>query len=381
MVFEQFDRKYWDIKTYGESNYSFLDRSAWPLASFARDFINDWALNMGGDKDLVSKLKSKHDKKHDAAVLELLYFAICKSKGLNISKNAVMAGTKMPDFAIDFPDGQKVFVECSLSENAMETHDERRKKESVLQYVEEMKDFPFFINVHFVTTSFQSLLKRPLGNFLRELAGRYNHTQPGQIIPAVHQYHAQGWELNFTLIKKNGNISRSRGMETASAKIVDNFKPLYKALTDKRPAKYDIAGNPYLICIGVDDLTANDFEFYQSLFGPFNPGVVNPLLKGKGFFLYEGKPLNTNVSGVLFCKYMKVFGLNLTKIKLWHNPFARYPALVNWPFDEIFFEPKDEVFIRREKQAEINILQVLGIEENAYAEMFDWKKRGMHRTS
>src|SRR5690348_16138162 len=46
-IFDEFSRIEWDIKRYPESNYDFLNKSAWPLADLARTTINRLVRSIG----------------------------------------------------------------------------------------------------------------------------------------------------------------------------------------------------------------------------------------------------------------------------------------------------------------------------------------------
>jgi hypothetical protein len=375
IVFESGARTDWEIKRYGESNYQFLDKSAWPLAEFAREFINHWAGMFPTDKEWVSMIKSKDDKQHDAAILELLMFAICRKAGLAIQKNVVTPGVKLPDFTLNPSTPMEIFMECSLAASALETSIDNRKKESVMDIIEDLTDYPFFINVDFDAISDQSISQKEFRAFLNKIRTE-NEQLPSERLSGVYIYQAQGWSLRITLIRKNGPVSRSRGYQLQPTRIINNFKPLFTALNDKRPSRYNFDDRPYIVCIGVDDLTVHEYELSEALFAPNNPEMINLNLGGKGFFINNGKSINTSVSAVIFCEHLKIFGLASTQISLWHNPFAINPLPTGlFPFKEYSYQLADNALKRIHFQDCANIVTLLDIDEQRYSEGFRLENR------
>lgn len=151
-------------------------------------------------------------------------------------------------------------------------------------------------------------------------------------------------------------------------KIIDNFSPLFSALNSKRPGKYHIESSPYVICVGVDDMTADEYEFSEALFGRGMARDVDMSWPMHGFFLQECKPVNTSVSAVLFCKTLKEFHLEDTRFSLWHNPFAKTPVDSSlFPVTQYFYEMERSRLVRNEIITETDLLKVLGIKSADYA--------------
>jgi hypothetical protein len=246
----------------------------------------------------------------------------------------------------------------------MESEEERRKKESVMQYVEEIQDYPFYVGIDFQAASEQSISKKQLLVFLDQFRPPYSF--PG--VMQQFDYSAQGWDLVITLIKKEeGASERTRGFTYQPGRRIDNFKPLYNALNDKKAGGYELGKKPYIICIGVDDLTANEQEFFSVLFGPQDIRQLSLDWKVNGFFLLNGEPINTSVSAVLFCKSLKIFGLSSTDLSLWHNPFAAYPvASLGLPVREIRYIQNSNEIMRSVSGGGRSAFELLGKDDELY---------------
>jgi len=152
MIFETGERTDWDIKHYLDSNYSFLNKSAWPMCDFARDFINQWAALFPADTEFIARVKSKDDNQHNAALFELLFYAVAVKHCLVISRNPA-GSKKTPDFSITLNEKTTVLAECTLAASAMETIQDRRKIASVVQMIEDFRDCPYHISIEFLPVS------------------------------------------------------------------------------------------------------------------------------------------------------------------------------------------------------------------------------------
>jgi hypothetical protein len=366
------DRTSWSSLNYNESTYEFFDRSSWPICGLIRDWVDLHCPSFVDDKEFLSRFKSKSFKQHSSAAMELLLFEILK--GMNFEVEKVPRGARnTPDFAITRSDGQKIFAECVLAASAMESENERRKKEGLLQWLEQIPDFPFFVGVDFRCISDESISKRELYIFLKRVEPTLSKSTGIVTMP----YNAQGWDLQLTLFRKtNLDVKRTRGPEQSPVKTIDNFTPLMAALNEKKPAKYGIENDAYIICVGVDDLTANEEEFFSVLYGAQDQRRINLNWSSEGFFMRNGQPANTSVSAVLFCKNIKLTGLASCKMFLWHHPFARKPiASDNWKCTNIRYCATDGYLFPDVKDDEASVLKMIGFNEDQYIKFLDFDYR------
>jgi hypothetical protein len=362
-VFSFEERTDWTILRYRESQFEFLDRCAWPVVGLVRDWIREWIVPFEGDKEFISKFSSKSDKQHAAAVFEMLVFAIFRNCGQNIQR-VERTGEKTTDFLILGTGASKTYLECSLAANAMEPEEERRKMESIIQYVEEIPDYPFYVGFEFNKLSNHSISKKQLLTFLEKFRFPYSFEGP------LHKvsYSAQGWDLAITLIRKgDGAFGRTRGFNFQAPKMIDNFKALYGALNGKKAGRYKLGTNPYVICLAVDDMTANEYEFFSVLFGPQDMERATFDWKMNGFFMVNGEPVNKSVSAVLFCKWLEPFRLLHAELSLWHNPFATYPVTeIGLPVKDIRYIQGKDGLLRSVRENSQRIIDVLGKDDELY---------------
>lgn len=375
MVFRKKERTNWKHKAYTQSQHEFLDQSAWPLCAIIRNFINEWTGKLSADRAFISRLTSKNDKQHLAAIFELLIFGLFKGAGLHIVPNPVMPSTKTPDFIL-WERPKDVLLECTLTSNALESVDENRQKGGVLQIIEDLQAFPFYVNIAFSKLSPHSISKRDFLKFLHTARAENGHLTPSQQ-SADYCYCGQGWGLVITLTKKPHDAhTRALGYCSCGAKTVDNNRVLMTALNGKKASRYKIDGRPYIICVSVDDITAGEEEFSNVLFGPNYGPTVRISEKSNGFFLWEGQPQNTSVSAVLFCERFTVFGLLGCAISLWHNPYATNKLFVGqFPFKEIIYREDGSILHRSVTEKKPNIIELLNIDEEKYKDALQFENR------
>ena len=375
MIFNTGERTNWKSKLYKQTAYQFINESAWPICAIARNFFNHWCQLLPADKSFIRRLQSKDDKQHTAAFFELLIFALFRGAAFPITINSVSPDKKTTDFTFHC-EQQEVLLECTLAGNALEAVEEKRKKESVLQYLEEVPSFPYYIQVNFKKLSSSSISKKDLLTFLKVVAGANADLDAGQM-SADYCYCGQGWGLVINLIRKPAKAhERTLGPIFHSAKMVDNSRVLMTALNDKKPSKYKIDGKPYVICIGMDDITAGEEEFSNVLFGPNYADHLTISEQSNGFFLYKGEPVNTSVSAILFCDRVSVFGLKATTISVWHNPYAAAKLIPGqFPVREIVYHQDRKILRREIKESTNSLLSLLHIDEEKYVDALRFENR------
>src|SRR5689334_17268440 len=170
MVFSIKERTDWRISQYSESNYQFWDRSSWPLISLLRDCINQWATDMPADNELMGRLRARTDPRpFVSAMFELVFYTCCKKAGLPIER--IPAGTvKTTDFRITRASSPDLLLECALAASAMDSREEQRRTDYVLQLIEDMVDFPYIIFVRIEQMGTAMIRKRALRKSLQDFA-------------------------------------------------------------------------------------------------------------------------------------------------------------------------------------------------------------------
>ena len=366
MIFQEYQRTDWQHKRHEQSGYKFMDTSAWPIAGIGRSIVNKWAELLPADNEFISKIKSTNDRQHDAALFELLFFAFATSHGLPIKR--IPAGEKKsPDFSVNITN-QPSFFECTLVSNALYQESVVKKVSAVNQMIDDLNGFGFFVSVNYDEVGLDALPKKPFTQFLLDLSAQIDtNLAPGHSLYDL-MFEYDEWKMNISFTRKNENIERNLGGYTQPYHSVNNFKPLYASLHRKRASNYSLNDSPYVICLGIDDMSAHHDEFTQALFGLSEDSP--------GFFVHRGEPLNTGVSAVFFCEYLKIFGLPSTKITCYHHPYAVHPLQPGLlPVEEHHFTVKGIYLKRIISGEEIPAIDVLKIDKELYFKAMELKNR------
>jgi hypothetical protein len=336
-----------------------------------RDHINQWAAAMPVDKELLGRLRYKKDsRKFYSAMFELVFFTCCKQAGLPIER-IHSAPVKTTDYKIIKEDSAPIFLECRLVANAMEDFEEHRRRTEVNDMIENMTDFAYGIAVRYELIGKATISAKALRKSLQEFVGSESFKE-GEIIPFTYE----DWELGFRLWPKKNVSERTFTGESGFAKTIDNNKPILAALNDKKPSAYDIDQSPYVICLAIDDITADLEEFAIALIGGSHEHRVNLTYNSKAFFYYGTKPINTSASAVIFCKNIHPTSFTGTRISVWHNPFAKNPISHGlFPFEQFYYRQEDNYLYPHKITGSFNMMEVLGIDQERYLEYLQLKHR------
>jgi hypothetical protein len=157
-----------DAKRVQESSFSFLERSSWNRCKMVRKLVNLWVGRMVPDSEFLSKLRSKNDKQHAAAMFELIVFTLLRKTGYQVQIHPPVPKATAPDFLGTSKD-ITVYLECTLCRNSFESSENERRKESVEDIVRQIQYYRYFINLGFKSVSAISLTPRKLRNFIDQV--------------------------------------------------------------------------------------------------------------------------------------------------------------------------------------------------------------------
>jgi hypothetical protein len=367
-LFSPHERTNCDSKIGSESSYEYWDRSARPLAEFMRLHAENWSQNFLLDSEFISKFKSKRDDHHDAAIFELLTNQTLLTADLEVVKLA-RSSSKMPDFQVmDKKTGQQVYIECTLSADSFDSRADKVRKDEILEVIEGLHYFPYFVNVEFGNISYKSISKVKLKSKIEEIKSVCDGYSSEDLQHIQFDFENNEWELRLSMTRKKQSFKRSLGFHTNPVRVIDGVSKLLNALSSKKASRYDIGNSPYIIMINTDDGFAKEIDFSTALFGistDFSRKL--PIDSSRSFFVVDGKPVNKSVSAVIFCKDFHVFSLSISDLKIWHNPFAVNPLPTNFlPFDEFLFSTQEDHLHRTDVKKGTNAFQLLGVSQENY---------------
>jgi hypothetical protein len=368
MLFDDSKRTDDTIINPNESTFQFIDRSSWRRCTLVRELLNKWCLPLEHDTEFISQLTSNDNKKHHAAVFELIIQILLNNVGFHAEKHPPGPRKTSPDFKISTKEDFSAYLECTLSGNSFENLEIENRKEAVENIIRSIEYFPYFVNVDFKTISDRSISKKALLNFINTLAPISDSYSDEYLFSIKHPFENNGWKLEIGLMRKSDpTIKISLGMLNAGVKAIDHVRPSLNALNDKKPAKYGISSIPYIIALGNNDMFLKEEEFNELLFGYNAPERINPTYGKGGFYFDRHKPHNTSVSAALFCKNVNLLTLENARFSLWHNPFAKHPVTLNlFPCDEYYYIKDGHILTKKELKKEFDLFSLLDIDKTEY---------------
>lgn len=343
MLFEDKKRTSSNPMNHVESDYEFLDRSAWPEAKKIRDYLNYWFARYAEEekKELSARIRSGNKAAFDSAVFELMLFSFYNCLGCSVEVHPVMSNGKRPDFLIATPEGKKFYVEAVLaSEQSAEQTGEDKRKAVVFEAIEGIESPNFFLDVRATgspkTSPSLKSLKKEIQAWLASLDPDqvYREITDGgyQASPKL-DFKLDDWQITFRAhpIKpdRRGMGQRTIGAMSGGVGWVTIGENIKKAVRTKGN-KYGEPDLPLLIAVNVDGLHLNYRQGREALFGDENV-LVNknaPELgatknrEKNGVWCGQSGPVYTRISGVWLFKNLSPWNMNTHNL-LYFNPYAK----------------------------------------------------------
>lgn len=330
-LFDDFERTLKGRANHDHSSYEFINKSAWPAANYVRGLLEMWCVEFPLDTDFVNRFKSDNYQKHVAAFFELVMYSWLRAQDYEVKLHELAAidSQRRPDFCISKLDKKVLYAECTLS--ALPDYDPgiERLRNQITDILESIPCPKYWLSVSFEKCSTNSLSKKKIINFVSKLIEEgLERYDPANFERMRWTFRECGWEMEFSLFPKSINTTRTLGAtHHGPAGIIYSEKPLRASLDRKKGSSYGNLTHPYVICVNSSDFYLDDLSIMQTLFGQ-KAGQSHFDIKEKdndGFFLYNGRPINTSVSAVLIVNSLVPWNLHVAKSSLWHNPFASLP--------------------------------------------------------
>jgi hypothetical protein len=348
-LFQEKPRNYDGPKTYIESDFDYLDRSARKEAERVRQFLNGVIANFPAEdaRDLISRLKSGDKRAFDSATFEILLYAIVKNLGGDIEVHPALANgsDRRPDFLVHMPTGESFYLEAVLaSEFSAEEIAAQRRTNVVLEAIEKIDSPNFFIGISAEgdpdTPPPSRALRRTLSDWLSAMDPDYvamdveehGHDQ----VPCLEWEH-EGWRVRFEAIpikpEKRGEQQRVIGMLSGGARWVNVWEPIRDAVRAKG-GRYGELNEPFIVAVNVDGHSLDRIDEMQALFGQeeyvfnrANPGGHPEMRRASNGAWFGPKgPQYTRVSGAWVFGGMNPWNMVTRKNTLYLNPWSKFPA-------------------------------------------------------
>lgn len=349
MLFENKERKYTGPKTYTESNYQFLERSARKEAENIRAFLNKWISRVSSEEanELISRITSGNEINFNSAIFEIVLFALISNLGgkLEIHPDPENGSGKRPDSLVKLPNGEECYLEAVIAtdDSAAEVSSERMKN-VVFQEIEKLNTQNFFIGIE----EKGNPKTQPSAKILRPQLTRWlNSLDPDIVAKEVEEngykeiptmlWEHDGWQIKFKAIpikpERRGKGQRIIGHRADEPKWISDWQSLRKAILTKA-GRYGDFTKPFIIAVNtaspfldrIDEMQAlfGEEEFFVDAANPGNEPQMNRAANG-AWFGSKG-PQYRRVSGVWVFNNINLWNIMAQQNTLYLNPWSNFPV-------------------------------------------------------
>lgn len=357
-VFSEYERN--DIKyaQYSEPMFSFLDRSALPIADRVRNLIEDWYFHypLDAQRELLPRLQSKDDEEFVSGFFELYLYELLIRMGYTVEIHPKKADEdKKPDFLVRGFE-EEFYLEAAITNE--ETLNEVRGRTLLniaLDKVNEIESPDFFAHIVIEGNATSPIASKSLKNQILEWFKTLDH---GQLVPVYHSggleampnkvFEFEGVSLKVVPIPKNlhkGKIERIIGSQMYGVRMANTKEAIRKAIK-RKTSRYGVLEKPYIVAVNVLPTGCDREDVMDALFGSeqytFNIDALDePPRPSRAKDGAWAKNKGTRVSGVLIVCRISPWNVANQSLTLYLNPWAKYPykaALLKLPYAE----PRDD---------------------------------------
>lgn len=277
------------------------------LTHLFRDRLEEWFTHLPQSEqaDMKSRLRSKDDYQHTAAMYELYLHEYCRERGWNVQKNPNVAG-KTPDFLVSAGNTQFYLEVAATFESAGILRAKARMNAFLDKLNSIQSQFDFIVRLK----SWPTHDIKPA-----RIANQFRH-----LIRGLPQ---KKTTIDLSAIGLNGSILLMPSPSSSTGRIIQFTSPVDVGLPGigsienaikQKSNKYKSLGLPLVIALCSTDLCpfneiSVQVKFYE---------LVSP--KGQG-----EKAVHTKVSAVLFCESERIDDDIKFKKKLFRNPWSAFP--------------------------------------------------------
>jgi hypothetical protein len=349
MLFADIQRTDSSAKRATESDIAFLDRSAWPPIARVREMMEACLANYPAveGKELVDRLRSGDARHFASASFELLIHEYMLRLGLTLTLHPKLpnGSPKRPDFLVECPDAQKLYVEavCASDDTQRDSAAEARK--AVTLQVLDNEHHPSFM---VAIDSDGDPTTQPSGRRLaNDVVAWLNGLDPDALwelsmaqgheaLPELEWKHEE-WRIRIrpipVKIEARGKQRRLIGLRSFGASWIDGWSPLRDAVTFKA-RRYGDLSLPLVVAVNVDTFNLDPIDEVQALFGQeqyvfsrTNPDVEPRLDRApNGAWRGPAGPRGKRASGAWFFNNLSPYTLARRRHTLYLNPSANDPV-------------------------------------------------------
>jgi hypothetical protein len=343
LVFERAERFDLDPARHGEPYWSYLNRSARPEFSRARDQINQWFGRLCGDlrPGVRARLQNGDDHEFASACWELYLHEMFVRLGYDITCEPTLPSGRKIDFLVSL-DGRSMYVEATIARSSAAERSAEKRLNRVYQELDQVQTNTFMLGITIENPGPGDMpnvarLRAGLEKWLAAMdpdavESDYDATGAYPTFP----WEAAGWKLRFEAYPKKPECRGERAarplgifMDDTGGRIDDETR-LRRALNRKAPSQYGELDHPYVVAISEYAWEFGDHGWHRKnvLYGreavEFGDGLpTRSVRQTDGYWRGPGqRPRNRRLAAVLFCAHLHPWQLDRAELEWWDNPFA-----------------------------------------------------------
>ncbi len=351
MIFSKILRTNKGPKSYSESDFDFLDKSAREDAKCIRGVIESWIRNypdIDDRKDLIGRFKSNDNLQHTSSAFELYLheLLLCLGYVVSIHPETKSSKSTKPDFLVQDNDNNLFYIEAAQS---IEANQEERSANARLNVVYDainrLKSYDFFLGLDYKGLPNSNLPGRRLRNELEKWLKSldYNAVQKAHEIEGYNSlpkfsFKSDGWEVVFTAIPRNPEnrdkpLDGPIGLFCPEARWLSTWETIRDSIIAKG-SYYGELGLPLVIAVNANVFHLDKIDIMQALFGQeqftFDSSNLDrePKMSRAPNGVWHGPQgiRNKEVSAVLIGFDIKPWTFGARGLCLYLNPWATYPV-------------------------------------------------------
>ena len=321
----------------GEPIFAYLDSSARPEASEARELIERWIADYPSEVlgRWLGDFRSNDDGQHESAFFELFLFQFFRASNWAVTVEPEIDGLQgRPDFLIENAAGLRIVVEA-ISPNAKS--DEKRGKEKLTAVIKDainsVKLSDYYLVFEAVEAPAQAINKARLIEALQ----KWLATGPKE--DQTFEYEDKGALVKIQAIRHPGRETddpnyRSIGIEMGGVTVSTPGETVKRAL-EKKASKYRRLELPYLIALNARSFHDTEDDYLAATYGTqavrFSIGADGPagepemIRNHDGLFNDGGRPRKSNVSAALIFNGVAPWDWRGRRSCMIHNAYAKRP--------------------------------------------------------
>lgn len=329
-----------------ESDFTFLDRSAWTPIAAVREMMSACLSNYPESeaRELIGRIQCGDARHFASATFELFLHEYLLRLGMRLTPHPELSNgsSKKPDFLVECPDGRKLYLEAVCASDDTERNAAAEARKAVaLQMLDDEYDANFIVSIDSdgdpATQPSGRRLAKEVTRWLRSLDPDALLSSAAGGLEALPEFHWQheGWHVRVrpipVSVEARGKPRRLIAARGFGVSWVDGWSPIRDAVTFKSQ-RYGDLDLPLVVAVNVDTFNLDPIDEAQALFGQEQLvfSLMNPDQKPRfgrapnGAWRGPTGPRGKRASGAWLFNNLSPYTLARGRHTLYVNPTANH---------------------------------------------------------